>query len=204
MTEITNKHLTEGIVNGAGVFDTLMDAVNTHLDVQYKAGRITGKDYANVYLGSMQATLAQAVAFLLGKEQAGNQADLTAQQTINAQTTNDTLLRQQGKIDAETGLLQQKRLSEEGQTKDVLSDGTVVYNPVNETGKGFLGKQQSVQQRQADGFTRDAEQKLTKILLDTWSIRRTTDEGTAADPAGIGDGEIAEVVAKAKAGIDVL
>jgi len=46
------------------VLDDLMEAMNAHIDAQYKLGRLTGTDYATVYVGAMQAAVQQAVAFL--------------------------------------------------------------------------------------------------------------------------------------------
>ena len=58
LTDLTNSSET-------GVFDVLMSAVNTHINNQYEAGRINGNDYANVYLGSVQAVLQQSVQYVL-------------------------------------------------------------------------------------------------------------------------------------------
>ena len=76
MATITNATLTQGssltvtnnVVTGSGSFDDLMEAVNIHLDAQFNLGRITGSDYATVYLGAMQSALQQSVAFTLGLE----------------------------------------------------------------------------------------------------------------------------------------
>lgn len=72
--DTTIEELTDGsLVNdewvGTGVFDKLMYAVNKNIQGEYNKGRLKGADYATVYLGSMQATLAQAVQFLLNEEQ---------------------------------------------------------------------------------------------------------------------------------------
>jgi len=53
---------------GTGVFDKLMEAVNTQIESQYLNNRITGSDYANVYLGSMQAVLQQSMQFVLQEQ----------------------------------------------------------------------------------------------------------------------------------------
>ena len=48
---------------------------------------------------------------------------------------------------------------------------------------GVLGKQMKVYDAQAKGFKDNALQAATKIMVDTWNIRRQTDEGlqTTAD-----------------------
>jgi len=69
-------------VTGTGVFDDLMEAVNAHLDAQFNLGRLTGADYATVYLGAVQSSMQQSVAFILGKQQADKQADLIDKQIL--------------------------------------------------------------------------------------------------------------------------
>lgn len=97
------------------------------------------------------------------------------------------------KNEAEVNLLAQKRETELAQVSDLVATGTVA---------GVIGKQKALYQKQTDGFDRDAEQKLTKIMIDTWSVRQTTD-GALAAPAGIADADIATVLAKAKQGINI-
>ena len=57
---------TSNVVTGTGIFDDLMEAVNTHLEAQYNLGRITGTDYSTVYLGALQATVQQSVTYVIG------------------------------------------------------------------------------------------------------------------------------------------
>jgi len=54
--------------NKTGVFDKLMEAVNEDINKQYLDNRITGSDYANVYLGSIQSVLAQSIQFVLQEQ----------------------------------------------------------------------------------------------------------------------------------------
>ena len=74
--------------DGTGNFDQLMKVVTLHVEAQFNAGRITGTDYATVYLGALQSTLAQAVTFTLNMNKANEEADLLAQKrtTEYAQT----------------------------------------------------------------------------------------------------------------------
>ena len=124
MATITNATLTQGssltvtdnVVTGTGAFDDLMEAVNIHLDAQYNLGRITGSDYATVYLGAMQAALQQSVAFVMGLE----------------------------KTNAEVTLINQKEVTEYGQTfqttKTTPNDNSVLGRQINlygEQAKGF-------------------------------------------------------------------
>ncbi len=92
LTPITVDQLTEATVEGSGVFDVLMRAVSTHLAEQHKLNRITGADYAKVYLGSVTSVLQFGTQFLLSKDQSmlqnlqmQEQVKLAALQRVRAQ-----------------------------------------------------------------------------------------------------------------------
>ncbi len=80
------------VVTGDGVLDDIMETVNAHLDAQFKLGRITGTDYATVYLGAMQAAVAQAVQYAMGQEKTNAEVSLLNQKDITefAQTNQTT------------------------------------------------------------------------------------------------------------------
>jgi hypothetical protein len=71
--ELNIKDVTDGSLDGnnnwkgTGIFDVLMEAVNENIASQYMKNRITGSDFANVYLGSVQAVLQQSVEYSLRK-----------------------------------------------------------------------------------------------------------------------------------------
>jgi hypothetical protein len=87
--------VTNNVVTGTGVFDDLMEAVTTHLEAQYQLGRITGGDFATVYLGAMQSALQQSVAYAIGAEKTNAEVLLITQKKVTEygqtlQTTNAT------------------------------------------------------------------------------------------------------------------
>ena len=84
ITDLTNGYNVNQEWQGTGVFDKLMSAVNKNIEIQYQKGRITGSDYAQVYTQSLQATLQQAVEFLLRKDLTEAQIDIARQQAISA------------------------------------------------------------------------------------------------------------------------
>lgn len=77
---ITNEELTKGVVNGDGVFDKLMTSLVAHLQVEYKANRISGAEYTKAYTSIVGTALGTAVQFLLGRDQAYWAAILTREQ----------------------------------------------------------------------------------------------------------------------------
>lgn len=80
------------VVTGDGILDDLMETVTAHLEAQFKLGRITGPDYAKVYLGIMQSTLQAAASYTLGQEKANAESSLLFQKEITefAQTDQST------------------------------------------------------------------------------------------------------------------
>jgi hypothetical protein len=51
---------------GQGTFDQLMTAIKYHLDEQFDMNRITGPQYAEVYVQALQAAMTNATQYLLG------------------------------------------------------------------------------------------------------------------------------------------
>ncbi len=86
MADITLDDLTNTTTDtsGSGVFDVLMQSVELRIIDQYSEGRITGSDFASVYLGSLQSVISESIKFLLAKQQADKQADLISEQ-INSE-----------------------------------------------------------------------------------------------------------------------
>lgn len=192
-------------------------AADTALVQQETANALTN----NATLLIQQSKLQEEVLLV------ANQAALVTQQTANALAEKDNLVATKAKITAETGLttaqttltntnnsvqlkqidkavaeiavLNQRKISEEAQTTGTVSTDAS-GNPTPSIG-GVLGRQMALYFAQTAGFKRDAEYKLAKAMMDIWSVKRTTDETLAADPAGLGDASIAAVVAKAKTGI---
>ena len=103
----------------------------------------------------------------------------------------DLILANITKSGQENALLAQKVLTERAQTQGAGVDEDSV-----------IGKQKTLYTQQAEGFLRDAEQKAAKIMVDSWGIRRSTDEGTIADSTNrLADANIGAVVLKMLQGI---
>ena len=82
----------DNIVTGTGIFDDMMTTVNAHMAAQFNLGRITGSDYATVYLTAIQATVQQAVAFTIGAQKGNAEESLLLQKEVTefAQTDRST------------------------------------------------------------------------------------------------------------------
>ena len=118
------------------------------------------------------------------------ETSLIGQNEANAVLQGNVITNTAAKVVSETNLLTQKRETERAQTEDTVTAGAVV---------GVIGKQKVLYDRQADGFLRDAEQKLTKIMVDSWAIRQSTD-GASVAANGLWDTNIREAVEQAMVG----
>lgn len=161
--------------NGTGNFDELMQVVTLHLEAQFAAGRITGTDYATVYLGALQSTLAQAVTFALSMEKANADTALTVAQELKVDAEKLLVDAQELKVDAEKALLDQKKITEYAQTLQTSS--------TTPSTSSVAGKQITLFTEQAKGFKWNAENKYLKSLLDAYainvSVSKTDDTATA-------------------------
>ena len=98
--------------DGTGVFDIIMKAANENIKIQSQTSRITGAEYAEVYLGTMQSAIAEAMKFLLNKDQIIK--DLEFKQAQIEATEADTLIKQeQSAKDLEIKYVQQIKLDKE-------------------------------------------------------------------------------------------
>ncbi len=105
----------------------------------------------------------------------------------------DLIIANKLKADQETALLLQKVSTEKAQVSGSGVDADSV-----------IGRQKALFTAQTDGFARDAEQKATKIMVDTWNTRRMTDEGTDGNlQNNLDDAAVGGAVEKLMAGINV-
>ena len=127
MAEITIDQLTEVSLTGNGVFDVLMRAVVSHLDVEFNKNRVKGPEYSQVYLGSIQAVLEKALTFLLQKQNADLQAQLLEAQIAVQEATRDRIAQEILKVQAEVALVnaQAANIPKEGALLDAQAAKTL-------------------------------------------------------------------------------
>ena len=88
---IDNSNPQDPKWKGTGVFDIIMKAANENIKIQNQTSRITGAEYAEVYLGTMQSAISEAMKFLLNKDQIIKDLDLKQAQI--AAMESDTLIK---------------------------------------------------------------------------------------------------------------
>lgn len=133
------------------------------------------------------------------------QTKLVNQQAANALTENDTMLKQQCKLQAEYDVLMESKLKTASETILLTQKTATEKAQITSLGvddNSVIGKQKALYAAQTDGFKRDAEQKAAKLMVDSWNVRRTTDEGTVADATNmLNDAAVGRAVAKLLSGV---
>lgn len=282
------EDLTTGEVKGRGLFDELMRTTKDHLQEEFKAGRITGATYGEVYLGVLQSNLQNASQFVLQYQINSQQAELLQEQVLKAQKelelltaqiakteadTNisvkqlDILAAQEGQITAQTNLIEeqllteqakgdltrqqiaqsvaqtdlvgkqedlldmqiltekanttdatggllkakhdgqlaqnaligQKKLTEESQTSDPA--GYIDDDPKAERGGGLVGAQIALYKLQKEGFKRDAEQKMSKIYTDTWTVSQNLIGSPQSNAYGLNSANVNDALNELRKGM---
>ena len=186
VTTIDIADVTTGSLDGTGSFDVLMQTMTLHLMREYTAGRITGDVYAKAYVEVLNATLAQATQFVVSQAQVAANDELLAAQIRQIDSnilTNEAQVRQ---IDGQIELLGYQGISEQAKYLDTVNGLTIA---------GTIGKQKEIYAAQAKGFKDSALQSAAKTMIDTWSVRRTTDESTLTSPESkLYDGNIGNAI----------
>lgn len=116
---------------------------------------------------------------------------LVANQAANAVKQGNLIDSQKAKVDVDAEVATEQKWNLQAQRLDTVNSLPVA---------GSIGKQKELYQAQIDGFQRDAEQKLSKMLLDAWSVSRTTNDAVEV-PTEASNSNIDEVLAYAKTGI---
>lgn len=130
---------------------------------------------------------------------------MTTQQTLNAVTEGLVLQAQKCKLQAEFDFTQ-AQTTKSAQELALLAQKTATeraqVTALGVDADSVVGRQKALYQAQTSGFARDAEQKAAKLMADTWSVRRTTDEGTVADATNkLNDATVGRVITKLLDGV---
>lgn len=150
-------------------------------------------------------TAQQEINLAAQKEKIDKETLVVDQQLLNTRAEETVLIAQECKLRAEFDVLEETKLKTAQETQ--LLTWRVVTEKAQTSGTGVdadsvIGKQKALFQAQTDGFVRDAEQKAAKIMVDSWNVRRTTDEATSANSTNkLDDASVGAAVTKLLSGI---
>ena len=205
---LTLDLLTECKLDGAGAFDKIMTSLKLHLQQEYEEQRITGAEYAKVYVAMMQYALQYAVQFLLGKDNAYYTALNTQAQALTAnldaytakvrlaiaqsqaylskaQYANEVL--KLSTVDKQTDLIMAQTETQEKQKELLIEQTEQAHAQISDTRldgttpvTGYTGNQNKLLQQQVQAFKNDTVIKGTKIFTDSFATQLSMGEATVA------------------------
>jgi hypothetical protein len=170
----------------------LNDIVNNELLVKQK-----DKLDAETVLIQEQVNLTKAQITKLAAD-----TQLVSQQYTNAVQERLNLIAQENKVSNESILLKQKTQTELAQVVPYFYDQFMNDANTSVHAESVVGRENALRKAQTDGFARDAEQKLCKIMVDSWTVRQTTDGAFFDYDTKLRDIDIGDMLAVARAGVN--
>ena len=139
--QIDNTNPQDPKWEGTGIFDVIIKAANENIKIQHKTSRITGAEYAEVYLGTMQSAISEAMKFVLQNDTLAKEIELKEAQIA--------------KINADKELINAQLLAYPAQqAKDI---------EVKQANIDLLN-------RQREGFDDNKHQKLFEAQMNAWAL----------------------------------
>lgn len=151
---------------GTGVFDVIMKAANENIKIQNQTSRITGAEYAEVYLGTMQSAISEAMKFILNKDKIIKDLELNQIQ-IDAIESDILIKQEQSAKDLEVKQTQIDVGLEEKRLKAAQADAYPL-----QSAKDLEVKQANIDllNRQKEGFDDNKYQKLFEAQMNAWAL----------------------------------
>ena len=139
---------TQPVWEGTAIFDVLMKAVNENINIQFEQNRITGSDYATVYLGAIETCIKEATNLLLQKAVADKEIEVKQAQILQIQAS---ILNTQ----------------EDTKLKSAQADAYPL-----QSAKDLEVKQANIDllNRQKEGFDDNKYQKLFEAQMNAWAL----------------------------------
>ena len=163
--QIDSTNAQEPKWEGTGIFDVIIKAANENIKIQHKTSRITGAEYAEVYLGTMQSAISEAMKFILNKK--------TIEKGLEAQDVSIAISEVQLAENTEKWALQRRVL----ENQLAMSDIDVAYKEPN------VLRDLEIRDKQIESATADiAFNESKKIIME--QTRKDNIRSKAAEQFG--------------------
>ncbi len=139
--QIDNTNSQDPKWEGTGIFDIIIKAANENIKIQNQTSRITGAEYAEVYLGTMQSAISEAMKFVLQTDTLAKELELKQAQIAKINAEKDF-------VNAQLAMLGEQ------QAKDL---------EVKQANIDLLN-------RQREGFDDNKYQKLFEAQMNAWAL----------------------------------
>ena len=171
--DLSNGKVVDGKWVGRGIFDKLMGVVNENIKLQYSEGRLTGAEYANVYMGSIQEVIRESVNFMLQKKVVEKNL---IEQDVNIAAKEFELEQVQAKWAIDADILANNKLLSDAEVdyKTKLYDRELDYKDAQiaklAKDSDATDAQIALYERQTLGFEENKNQKLLEAQLNAWAL----------------------------------
>ena len=151
--------------------DTILEVLKKRLDDEFSKGRITGKEYANVYLSNVNAAISQSIQFELQKDISAAQAELIKQQRLNEITQNQINLAQVKLLEA-----QEANILDEINLRAIQKDIALVDLTIKSAELAQVQAQTGLIAKQIDSVSKDLLIKDSQLLQMEADLIKTENE----------------------------
>ena len=171
--QIDNTNPQDPKWEGTGIFDVIIKAANENIKIQHKTSRITGAEYAEVYLGTMQSAISEAMKFVLQNDTLAKELELKQAQIAKINAERDLVNAQIAAFGAQQAKeleLKQSQINKLTADKALTDAQTLAY-PAQQA-KDIEVKQANIEllNRQKDGFDDNKYQKLFEAQMNAWAL----------------------------------
>ena len=171
--QIDTTNLQDPIWEVTGIFDIIIKAANENIKIQNQTSRITGAEYAEVYLGTMQTAISEAIKFVLQNDTLAKELELKQAQIAKINAERDlvnaqlAIFREQQDKDL---LVKDAQIAKINAERDLTNAHVLAY-PAQQA-KDNLVKDANIEllNRQKVGFDDNKHQKLFEAQMNAWAL----------------------------------
>ncbi len=158
---------------GTGIFDVIIKAANENIKIQNQTSRITGAEYAEVYLGAMQFAISEAMKFVLQNDTLAKELELKQAQITKINAERDLVNAQIAAFGAQQAKeleLKQAQITKINADKELTNSQADAYP--EQSAKDLEVKQANIDllNRQKEGFDDNKYQKLFEAQMSAWAL----------------------------------
>ena len=158
---------------GTGIFDVIIKAANENIKIQNQTSRITGAEYAEVYLGTMQSAISEAMKFVLQNDTLAKELELKQAEIAKINAERDLVNAQIAAFGAQQAKeleLKQAQITKINADKDLTNAQALAYP--GQQAKDLAVKQANIDllNRQKEGFDDNKYQKLFEAQMNSWAL----------------------------------
>ena len=166
ITDLTNAtDVDNGVSNGTGIFDKLMESVTNVISDQYDSGRLNGQEFATVLTGGIQAVLQESVQYALQSQLIGAQIDEITK-NIDVKERSTVLQETESADKLLTSAKQRILLDEEKETADKNQLLLDLQNAIDTYKKDtLLPDEHNINLEKIDSIIKDIDVKERNMVL---------------------------------------